>query len=146
MIAKITHEIFPHLRAHNNNFMLIFIYIYTYIHTHIYIYKHTHTKTGQQVDLPRTAACLKLRPNDCNYYARVLRCICGSTGAIPCYILYIYIYIQTHIYIYKHTHKETGQQAHITGTAPCLKLRRNEFNYHARDIRCTFAPTAASPC
>jgi hypothetical protein len=82
--------------------LYIYIYIYIHIHTHIEIYTHTLTETGHQVHQQRTALCLQLRRNNCNYYARESCCTCAPTAARPCNILYIYAY--THIYIYTHTH------------------------------------------
>jgi hypothetical protein len=97
---------------------LPYIYIYIYTHTHIYIY--THTERDQQLYLQRTAPCLQLRPNYCNYNARDIRCTWAPTAASTFYF-YIYIHIQTH----------TQRQA-------------SKSIYHARLLVCSYGEMIAS--
>jgi hypothetical protein len=117
MIANTTHENFVALARPKRQ-----VHVDIYTHTH----PHTHTETGHQIHLPHTTTCLQLRRNDCNFHARDFRCTCEPTAASPCYV-----HTQTHT----HTHTETGQQVHEPRTAPCVQLRRNDCNYHARELR-----------
>jgi hypothetical protein len=102
MIRYTTREKFAAIARTQRQIHVIFLYIYIYTHTYIYIHTHTNTETGQQVNLPRTATSLQLRPNECNYQSRDHRCTFAPREASPRYS--IYIYTHTNIYIYTHTH------------------------------------------
>jgi hypothetical protein len=123
-----------HLRPQGGKSILL------YIHTHTYILIHKHTDrpaiqstthssmsavTAEWLLIPRTRLSIQL----CAQHVKSM--------------LYIYIYTHTNLYIYTHTY--TGQQIHLPRTAPCLQLRRNDCKYHARGLRTTCEPKAASP-